>query len=96
MCSIGRGSSACSRRGAGFDSVRPECSGAMGGLGGIDKSENPEYPHSIPDYVLPTQHRPKHHKPDLIRAVGYTLNPQGKLVKDLIYRGQRQNQIIEC
>ncbi len=45
---------------------------------------------------LHPQHRPKHHKPDLIRAVGFTLNKQGKLVKDLIYRGRRQIQIIEC
>jgi hypothetical protein len=28
-------------------------------------------------------------------AVGFTLNKQGKLVKDLTYRGQRQIQIIE-
>jgi len=52
-----------------------------------DKSESPDYPQSIPDYVLHPQHEPKHHKPDLIRAVGYTLSPQGKLVKDLTYRG---------
>jgi hypothetical protein len=61
-----------------------------------DKSENPGYPHSIPDYVLHPQHKPKHHKPDLVRADGYTLNTQGNLVKDLAYRGQRQIQIIEC
>jgi hypothetical protein len=53
-----------------------------------DKSENSDYPQSIPDYVLRPQHKPKHHKLDLIRAVGYTLNTQGKLVKDLTYRGQ--------
>jgi len=41
------------------------------------------------------QHKPKHHKPDLIRAAGITLNTQGKLVKHLTYRGQRQIQIIE-
>jgi hypothetical protein len=28
--------------------------------------------------------------------VGFTLNKQGRLVKDLTYRGQRQFQIIEC
>ncbi len=60
-----------------------------------DKSENPEQPQSIPDYILPPQHKPKYYKPDLIRAVGYTLNTQGKIVKDLTYRGQRQIQIIE-
>jgi hypothetical protein len=61
-----------------------------------DKSENPDYPQSIPDYILHSQHKPKPHKPDLIRAVCFTLNTQGKLVKDLTYRGQRQIQIIEC
>ncbi len=36
-----------------------------------DKSESPEHPQSIPDYILHPQHKPKHHKPDLIiRAVG--------------------------
>ncbi len=39
-----------------------------------DKAENPDYPQSIPDYVLHPQHRPKHHKPDLIRAVGFIIN----------------------
>ena len=61
-----------------------------------DKSNNPAYPQSIPDYVLHPQHIPKHHKPYLIRAVGFTLNNQGQLVKDLTYRGRRQIQIIEC
>ncbi len=61
-----------------------------------DKSNNPDYPQTIPEYILHPQHRPKHYKPDLIRVVGFTLNKQGKLVKDLTYRGQRQMQIIEC
>jgi hypothetical protein len=47
-----------------------------------DKSENLDYSQSIPDYVLHPQHKPNHHKPDLVRAVGYTLNKQGKLVKN--------------
>ena len=61
-----------------------------------NKLDNPAYPQSIPDYVLHPQHRSKHHKPDLIRAVGFTLNTQGKLVKDLTYLGRRQIQILEC
>ena len=61
-----------------------------------DKSDYPDYPQTIPDYILHPQHRPKHHKPDLIQALGFTLNKQGKLVKDLTYRGRRQIQIIEC
>ena len=28
--------------------------------------------------------------------MGFTLNKQGKLVKDLAYRGRRQLKIIEC
>ena len=42
-----------------------------------DISRNPDYPQFIPDYVLHPQYKPKHHKPDLIRAIGYTLNTQG-------------------
>ena len=48
------------------------------------------------EYVLYPQHRPKHHKPDLILAVGFTLNKQGKPVKDPTYRGRKQIQNIEC
>ncbi len=58
-----------------------------------DKSDIPTYPQSIPDYVLHLQHRPKHHKPDLIWAIGFTFNKQGKLVKDLACRRRRQLQI---
>ena len=61
-----------------------------------DKSDEPTYPQSIPDYVLHPRHRPKHHKSDLIREVGFTLKKQGKLTKDPTYRGRRQIQIIEC
>ncbi len=61
-----------------------------------DKSENLEHPQSIPDCILHPQHKPKHHNLYLIQAVWYTFNTQGKLVKDLTYRGQRQIQIIEC
>jgi hypothetical protein len=61
-----------------------------------DQSENPDYLQTIPDCIVHLQHRPKHHKPNLIQAVSFTLNKQGKLVKDLTYRGRRQLQIIEC
>ncbi len=60
-----------------------------------DKTDS-NYPQTIPDYILPAQHRPKHHRPDLIRAVGYTTIREGRLTKDLTYRGRRQLQIIEC
>ena len=39
---------------------------------------------------------PKHHRPDLIRAVGYATNSEGRLITDPTYRGRRQIQIIEC
>ena len=29
----------------------------------------------LPEYLLPKQHRPQHHKPDIIRAVGYYVDP---------------------
>jgi hypothetical protein len=52
-----------------------------------DKADS-TYPQTIPEYILPAQHRPKHHRPDLIWAVGFTLTPKGGLTKDLTYRGQ--------
>ena len=61
-----------------------------------NKSNDPDCPQSIPDYILLAHHNTKHHRPDLIRAVGYTLNTQGKLVKHLTYRCQRQIQLIKC
>jgi hypothetical protein len=59
-----------------------------------DKPEHADYPQSIPDYVLHSQHKPKHHKPKLIRAIGFTLNSQGKLGKDPTYRERRQIKVI--
>jgi hypothetical protein len=61
-----------------------------------DKNENGETPHIIPEYILPAQSRPTHHKPDIIRAIGYTTGPDGKLREDPTYRGRRQLQLIEC
>jgi hypothetical protein len=61
-----------------------------------DKNENGETPHIIPEYILPAQYRPTHHKPDIIRAIGYTIGPDGKLREDPTYRGRRQLQLIEC
>jgi hypothetical protein len=61
-----------------------------------DKNINAETPHIIPEYILPAQYRPTHHKPDIIRAIGYTIGPDGKLKEDPTYRGRRQLQLIEC
>jgi hypothetical protein len=33
-----------------------------------DKADS-NYPQTIPEYILPTQHKPQHHRPELIRAV---------------------------
>jgi hypothetical protein len=53
--------------------------------------------HTIPEYILPAQHRPTtHHRPDIIMVVGYTYGPDGKIIKDPTYKGRRQLQIIEC
>jgi hypothetical protein len=61
-----------------------------------DKYADPETPHIIPEYILPAQFRPTHHKPDIIRAIGYTIGPDGTLKEDPTYRGRRQLQLIEC
>jgi hypothetical protein len=39
---------------------------------------------------------PAHHKPDLIRAIRYTIDPTCQLLGDPTFRGRRQLQIIEC
>jgi hypothetical protein len=61
-----------------------------------DKPIVGETHHSIPEYIMPAHNRPKHHRPNLIRAVNYTLGPNGQLNKDNTYRGRRQLQLIEC
>jgi hypothetical protein len=50
----------------------------------------------IPEYILLAHNKPTHHKPDLIRAVGYTFGPNGKLIKDPSCKGRRQLQLVEC
>jgi hypothetical protein len=61
-----------------------------------DKPNTSTQPQSIRDYILPPQQRPTHHRPNLTRAIGYTINSNGELIPDPIYRGRRQIQIIEC
>jgi len=60
-----------------------------------DKADS-NYPQTIPEYILPAQHKPTHHRPELIRAVGYIITPEGRLTKDLTYGGERQLQLMEC
>jgi len=50
----------------------------------------------IPTDLLPKHKRPPHHKPDIIRAIGYTRNTQGQLVEDMPYKGRKCLQLIEC
>ena len=40
----------------------------------------------IPTNLLPKHKRPKHHKSDMIRAIGYKWSTQGQLVEDLTYK----------
>ena len=61
-----------------------------------DKPNTPNHPHTVSEYILPPQHRPTHHKPDLIRAIGYTTNPSGQLIPNPTYWGRRQLRLIEC
>ena len=39
-----------------------------------DKPNIRNHSQTKPEYILPTQHSPTHHRPDLIRAIGYTTN----------------------
>ena len=50
----------------------------------------------IPNTILPKHKRPKHHKPDIIRAIGYSINSRGALVADPTYRGRRCLKLINC
>ena len=61
----------------------------------IDKPNTSNQPQTIPDYILPPQHRLTHNRPDLIRAIGYIISSNGQLIPDPTYRGRRQIQIIE-
>jgi hypothetical protein len=61
-----------------------------------DDKADPNYPRTIPEGILPAHQRPQHHRPDLIRAVGYILTPDGRPTKELTYKGRRQLKNIEC
>ena len=46
---------------------------------------------------LPKNKRPHHYKPDIVRAVGYYIDPDtGVLKPDPTYKGPRALQLIEC
>jgi hypothetical protein len=50
---------------------------------------NIKHPTIIPNIILPKHKRPKHHKTDIIRAIGYIINSKGALVADPTYKGGR-------
>jgi len=54
-----------------------------------------QHPSIIPTDLLPKHKRPKHHKPGIIRAIGYIRNRHGQLVEDTNSRGRRCIQLIE-
>jgi len=60
-----------------------------------DKAKT-QHPTIITTDLLPKHKRPQHHKPDIIRAIGYTRNAQEQLVDDTTYKGRRCLQLIEC
>jgi hypothetical protein len=55
-----------------------------------------QHPTVIYTDLLPKRRRPQHHKPNIIRAIGYTRNTQGQLVEVTTYKGRRHLQLIEC
>ena len=58
--------------------------------------EKSQHPTIIPTNLLPKHKRPKHYKPDIIRAIGYQWNATGQLIEDPTYKGRRCLQLIEC
>jgi len=50
-----------------------------------DKEKAP-HPTIIHTNLLPQHKRPHHHKPDIIRAIGYKWNTIGQLVEDTTYK----------
>ena len=72
-----------------FPEVTPKEEGLQ-----YDKISNHYYPASLPESLLSNIHRPKHDKPDLIRAIGYQLDKNGRLNEYTTYTGRRLIQII--
>jgi hypothetical protein len=61
-----------------------------------NNNTNTKHPTIIPNNTLPKHKRPKHPKPDIIRAIGYIINSKDALVADPTYRGRKCLQIIYC
>jgi hypothetical protein len=54
-----------------------------------DDKEKSQLPTIIHITLLPKHKRPKHHKPDIIRAIGYRKESQDQLVKETIYKEKK-------
>ena len=50
-----------------------------------DDKMKTQQPTIIPTDLLSKHKTPQHHKPDIIRAIGYKRNCQGQLVEDTTY-----------
>ena len=62
-----------------------------------EEKRDDKYKTILPEYILPKNKRPHHYKPDIVRAVGYYIDPDtGKLKPDPTYKGPRVLQLIEC
>jgi hypothetical protein len=61
----------------------------------IDKA-NIKHHTIIPNTIIPKHKSSKHHKLDIIIAVGYIINSRGALVADTTYKRRRCLQLIEC
>ncbi len=54
-----------------------------------DDKNDTSLPTILPAQLLPKSKKPTHHKLDIIRAIGYTMNKQGILVHDLALRAYK-------
>ena len=62
-----------------------------------EEKRDDKYKTILPEYILPKNKRPHHYKPDIVRAVGYYIDPDtGELKPDPTYTGPRVLQLIEC
>ena len=63
----------------------------------VEEKSDERYKTILPEYILPKDKRPPHYKPDMVRAVGYNIDPDsGTLTPDPTYTGPRALQLIEC
>jgi len=61
-----------------------------------DDKTKTQHPTIVPTDLLPKHKRPHHHKPYIIRTIGYRSKSQEQLLEDATYIGRRCLQLIEC